>query len=204
MCPGENLQMSSSPFDAALQRIDAVHAEDPQGSEAQGARLPQELLYAQRMSACLERLVPEPSEALRLAVRAQHLRRWRLPRSAYPIGRAGYHAWRRELGRLQAEEAAAILGEAGCEPALCERVASLIRKENLRSDPEAQALEDVACLVFLGYYLHDFAAAHSDEKVIGIIRRTWSKMSSGAQELALRLELSAAERALVDRALEVQ
>ena len=38
------------------------------------------------------------------------------------------------------------------------RVRSLIRKEALKTDAEAQALEDVVDLVFLESYLEDFVA----------------------------------------------
>ncbi|WP_220347733.1 DUF4202 domain-containing protein [Alkalilimnicola ehrlichii] len=192
---------SSSRFEDAIARLDAVHAQDPRHENVDGEPVPAELLYAQRMSDWLERLLPDASEALRLAVRSQHLRRWRIPRADYPLGRAGYHAWRRQLMRQQADEAAAILREAGYDDELCERVASLVRKENLRRDAETQALEDAACLVFLQHYFADFAADHSEEKLVGIVRKTWNKMSDQAKALAGELSLSPGEQAIVEQAL---
>src|SRR5689334_6093651 len=127
-------------FDAAVRLIDAANAEDPHGRG---------LLYSQRMSEWLERNEPGASEALRLAARAQHLRRWTIPRSDFPMDRIGYLKWRTTLYRFHADEAAAILRDVGYDEQTIARVGSLIRKERLKQDAEAQALEDVICLVFL-------------------------------------------------------
>lgn len=189
-------------FQTALERLDALHAEDPRLEQVDGQEIPYELLYAQRMSAWLERVAPDASEGLRLAVRAQHLQRWRIPRSEYPMDRPGYLTWRRELGRRQAEQAAGVLREAGYDQATCDHVASLIRKENLRRDADAQALEDTACLVFIEHYLADFATGYDDEeKLLRIIRKTWNKMSSRGHELALTVPLSEDKQALLQKAL---
>ncbi len=85
-----------SRFDRAIASIDAANREDPRRErDDHGIDQPKELLYARRMSGWLERLAPEASEALRLAARAQHLCRWRIERSSYPEGRAGYLRWRK-------------------------------------------------------------------------------------------------------------
>ena len=81
------------------------------------------------------------------------------------------------------------------------RVQSLIRKERLKYDAEAQALEDVICLVFLEDYLVDFATKHTEEKVIEIVRKTWAKMSKEGQAAALKLALASAAQELLTRAL---
>ena len=179
----------------ALQRIDAVNAQDPHGKE---------LLYSQRMSEWLARIDPAASEALRLAVRAQHIRRWTIPRSDYPMDRIGYLTWRTTLYRFHAQEVGRILSEVGYEGEMVERVASLVRKEEIKRDPEAQTLEDVICLVFLENYFAEFAAAHDEEKVINILRRTWKKMSERGREMAKGLEIPAAAGELVKRALRGQ
>ena len=174
----------------ALVRIDAANAERPE-----------EVEYGRRMSAWLDRLVPEASEPLRIAVRAQHVRRWEIPRDSYPRTRAGYLAWRTSLHKFHAETAGRILGEAGFDEPTVARVGALLRKERLRTDAEAQALEDCACLVFLEHHLADFAPSHDAEKVVGIIRKTWKKMSDPARAAALALDLPPPARALVERAL---
>ncbi|MFC3283232.1 DUF4202 domain-containing protein [Litchfieldella rifensis] len=195
------MKHESARFQAAIERFDALHREDPRLVEVEGQRIPYEQLYARRMSEWLERVAPEASEALQLAVRAQHLQRWRIPRDDYPRDRPGYLAWRRDLGRQQADQAATVLAEVGYDNEVCERVAALIRKENLRRDAETQALEDTACLVFLQYYFADFASEHDEAKLLRIVRKTWNKMSPRGQALAATIPLSASHQALVQRAL---
>jgi hypothetical protein len=188
-------------YDDAIARIDAANGEDPNRVRVDGAERPAELVYAERMSQALAALHPEASEALRLAVRAQHIRRWTVPRDGYPAGRAGYHRWRNDLKRRHAEWTAEILTTAGYRPDEIARVSALIRKENLKGDAEAQALEDVACLVFLEHYADAFAAKHEPAKTVEILRKTWGKMSDRGRDAALRLPLSPALRTLVQEAL---
>ena len=188
-------------FQAAMERLDAANREDPHREVFEGEEYPKELLYALRMTEWLGRLEPGASEALRLAVRSQHLCRWAIPRGRYPKDRKGYLQWRTELARFHAERAGAILREAGYGEETAARVQSLLRKERLKSDPEAQLLEDVACLVFLESYFLDFSRQHEEEKVIGILRKTWKKMSPRGQEAALAMALPPEAGALVGKAL---
>ncbi len=186
-----------SRLETAYARIDAANAEDPTRVTVDGRLKPAELVYGERMTATLARLYPEASETLKLAVRAQHLRRWTVPRESYPMDRTGYLRWRNDLKRRHAEWAGAILAECGYAPAEIERVGALIRKENLKRDAEAQALEDVAALVFLEHYLDDFAAKHDDAKLAGILAKTLAKMSEKGREAALLLDLSSRIRTLI-------
>ena len=82
-----------------------------------------------------------------------------------------------------------------------ERVQSLLKKKNLKTDPECQALEDVICLVFLEFYFADFAARHDEAKLIRILQRTWAKMSERGHEAALQLPLPPELASLVHKAL---
>ena len=188
-------------FRAAIDRIDAANADDLHRVSHDGREIAAEVLYARRMTAWLERLYPDASEQLRLAVRAQHIRRWEIPRNTYPMDRAGYQRWRTALYTFHADTAERILREVGYDDATIARVRSLLRKERLKSDPETQALEDVACLVFLESYFAEFAAKHDDEKLITILRRTWAKMSPKARDAALALKLEPRARALIENAL---
>ena len=188
-------------FDDAIRLTDTANSADPRVENDNGDAVPQELLYSQRMTAWLNRLEPEAGEALKLAVRAQHLRRWEICRDTYPAGRAGYHAWRRELSLFHAEKAGELLTEAGYNDDMIARVQALIRKENLRSDPETQTLEDVACLVFLDHYFEQFLPQHDAAKVIEIVRKTWRKMSARGQAAALELKLAPEALELVKQAL---
>jgi hypothetical protein len=78
--------------------------------------------------------------------------------------RAGYHQWRTTLARFHADEAAAILRGVGYDEATVARVQSLVRKEGLKTDPETQTLEDVACLVFLEDEFREFARKHDEAR----------------------------------------
>jgi len=195
--------MSPDPgrFDEAIARFDAAHAEDPEREVSRGAEHPKELLYAQRMSAWLAALAPDASEPLKLAVRAQHLRRWSIPRSAYPMDVEGYRRWRTDEARSHAETAGRILEEVGYDEATIRRVQALVRKERLKQDPEAQLLEDVSCIVFLENYFAGFAQKHDQDTLVRILRKTWKKMSAKGHEAALGLKLSPQLRAIVEKAL---
>jgi hypothetical protein len=140
------------------------------------------------MSAMLERFMPDASEALRLAVRCQHVQRWKIPRAEYPMTPVGYKQWRQQLQKMHAEIAGGILREVGYDDETIARVQSLLRKEKLKVNPETQALEDVVDLVFLESYLADFVKSHShydEAKMIDILRKTWQKMSVRGREAAL-------------------
>nr|WP_163501262.1 DUF4202 domain-containing protein [Halomonas socia] len=190
--------MSDTPYDQTLAAIDALHAEDPR---VEGESLPQELFYARRMSAWLETLADSPSEPLQLAVRAQHLQRWKVPREAYPEGRVGYLTWRRDQGKQAGETTARLMEAAGYSADDAARAARLIRKQGLGRDPETQALEDCACLVFLENYFGDFSRQVEHDHLIRIVQKTWKKMSPEAHALALQLPMSEEARGLVEEAL---
>jgi hypothetical protein len=192
---------SNDRFAAAIARFDDANRDDPNRTILDGVEHPDELLYAIRMTGWLGRMYPDASEALQLAVRCQHIRRWNIPRSRYPMDRAGYHRWRTELAKFHADTAATILREVGYDGATIARVQSLVRKENLKSDLQTQALEDVACLVFLEHEFSDFARKHDEAKVVNILQRTWKKMSPLGQRAALSLRLSEKDRRLIESAL---
>jgi len=188
----------STPAQLAFAEIDAGHAEDPE-RDADGRA--KELVYAERMSAWLEKLAPQASEELRLAVRCQHLHRWAISRASYPEGKVGYLRWRKDESLAHARLAGEILRHAGYDVPVIARVQSLIKKERIKHDAEAQTLEDVTCLVFLEYEFAPFAAKHPEDKVIDILRKTWPKMSAQGQAAALDLSLPRHLRGLVEKAL---
>ena len=177
-------------FERAIERFDAANAEDPNRELADGLDQPKELLYAQRLSAMLDRFAPEAPEALRLAVRCQHIRRWTIPRADYPMTPAGYKLWRSKLQQFHAETAAGMLRDTGYGEDTIGRVQALLRKEKLKLDPEVQTLEDVVDLVFLENYLEDFVAKHpeyDEAKWIDILKKTWFKMSPRGRNAALSM-----------------
>jgi len=84
-------------YAGAIARFDAANAEDPNTESTGGVAEPRESVYARRMTAMLERFAPDAPEAVRLAVRCQHIRRWEIPRASYPRTPEGYQAWRARL-----------------------------------------------------------------------------------------------------------
>lgn len=180
--------------------IDAAHSADPHRTPD---GRPAELVYADRMEAWVDRVAAAPTALLRLAARCQHLERWSVPRDTFPLDRAGYLRWRKSLYTKQAERARSLLREAGVPETEAAEVATWVSKTGLATNPGTQALEDAACLVFLENEISAFAAQHTDyprEKFIGIIGKTWRKMSPRAQQLAGSLALPAGIAALVREA----
>jgi hypothetical protein len=182
---------SSDRFQTALAGFDAANSEDPNKEPFEGKEYPKELIYSQRLSACLEQFQPDASEVLKLAIRAQHIQRWKIPRKDYPMDRPGYHNWKNTLRVFHADTAGKIMLDAGYDEDTIKRVQTIIRKERLKQDPEVQALEDVVDLVFVQFYLEAFAKQYENdpEKLIDIVRKTWKKMSDKGHEAALKLPI---------------
>jgi hypothetical protein len=188
-------------FDQAISAIDAANADDPHTIEVRGEVRPKELAHAELMTEWLERLDPEADDGQRLAARAHHLRRWTVPRSSYPEGRAAYLRWRTALKQQHAEEVAAILAGVGYDDATIDRVQRIIRKEGLGTDPAVQTHEDALCLVFLETQLAATVDDLGDEKMLDVIRKTAAKMSDRALGLVGDLPMRPTDRTLVGRAL---
>lgn len=191
----------ASAYAAARESIDAAHRADPSlSTDGQ----PAELIYADRIEAWVQKLVPDASPLLLLAARCQHLERWQTPRNTYPEGRQGYLAWRRFLYTRQAQRAKELLLAAGVDAAEADDAYQWISKSGLKVNAGTQALEDAAILVFLENEIGDFAAQHADytrEKFIHILRKSWRKLSPAAQQQALQLNLPPAIAELVAEAV---
>jgi hypothetical protein len=185
----------------ALAAIDAANAGDPHTILVRGERRPKEQAHAELVSEWIAVLAPDASEALQLAGRAHHLRRWAIPRDDYPAGREGYLRWRRALHDFHAEQAASILVAHDYDAALIQRVSDLLHKRGLaRGEPDAQVLEDALCLVFLETQYREIAERLSPEKLLDVTAKTLRKMSARAVELALALPLDARDVATIRRA----
>jgi len=188
-------------FAQVIAAIDAANARDPTRVDVDGVSAPAELVYGRRMSETLARMAPEASEHIRIAARGQHVERWMTPRKSFPEGRIGYLQWRNELKGFHARRVGEIMAAAGYADDDIARVGALVRKERLKTDAEAQMLEDVACIVFLQHYLGDFMRKTDEEKLAVILAKTWNKMSALGREHAGRLQLPAAVPALLERGL---
>ena len=185
---------------AVIAGSDAANSHDPNQVEIGGRLEPAALVYGRRMSETLVRMVPDASEHLSIAARGQHIERWTSPRKSYPEGRAGYLRWRNDLKQFHARRVGQIMASAGYPADDIGRVRSLICKERMKSDAEAQLLEDVVCIVFLEHYLGEFSGKTDQEKLAGILAKTWNKMSPLGHEHALKLSLPTPVTALLQRA----
>jgi len=196
---------TSKQFKTVIAAIDAANTEDTRVTVVDGKAHPFESVYADRMSETLEKLYPDASELLRIAARAQHIRRWEIPRDSYPKNREGYQKWRLELRKMHAELVGAIMAKNGYSENDIERVGMFLKKEKLKKDPQSQALENVVDVVFLAYYWDDFAAKYShydDDKLIDIVGKTLRKMSTKGHQAALALNLPTDTKRIVLAAVE--
>lgn len=190
-----------SRLDSVLSAIDDLNRQDPNSVVFDGQAQPKELVYGRQMSQCQQQYWPQANEYLQIAARAQHIKRWFLKRTEFEPGKAGYLAWRKAQGEYHAQQASELMQANGYNEEEIAQTAAIIRKEKLKRNPDSQALEDIACLVFLEHYFDDFAAKHSEEKIIRILQKTWKKMSAKAQEIALTLTLPEHLAVLVEKAL---
>ena len=190
-------------FQRVIRSIDQANGEDPNSEVVDGVAQPKEQLYGMRMQEWVEELDPGASEALRIAARSQHIRRWEIPRSDYPMDRKGYLRWRTTLYAFHADRASEILRAQEYDAETIEHVRTLLQKRNLRTDTDVQTLEDAAALVFLVHHLDDFLKRDDigEEKAIDIIRKTWKKMTERGHEAASALTLSDESTALLEKAL---
>lgn len=179
-------------FNAVIAAIDAVNVEDPRKITVDGAEYPYETVYANRMTETLERMYPDASELLRIAARAQHIRRWQIPRDTHPTGRVGYNKWRTAMRQMHADLVGGIMEGVGYCADDIALVGSFLRKEALKRVADSQALENTVDVVFLNYYWDDFVAKYphyDDDKLIDIVGKTLRKMSSHGHAAALALDL---------------
>lgn len=188
-------------YNKAISLIDEANKKDVNQEIYNDITYPKEYIYGVRMSEKLEEFMPNAPESLKIAVRCQHICRWEIPRNEYPMDRVGYLKWRNELKKLHAKKAEEILTEVGYEQELIEEVKFMLQKKQLKKNELTQALEDVICLVFLQYYFDDFAAKHSEEKIIDIVQKTWAKMSEDGHQAALKLPFSETGLSIVQKAL---
>ncbi len=197
--------MTIETLNNTLSAIDDINRQDPNLITVNNSKHPKELIYGQQMSNCLNQYWPEANELLQIAVRAQHIKRWQLKRTEFAEGKAGYYQWRIAQGKFHAELTASIMQEQGYSSEATKQCASIIRKENLKTNPDSQTLEDVACLVFLMHYFDEFSAKYTQQnneaKIVRIVKLTWGKMSNEAHDIALSLTLPEHLAAIVAKAL---
>ncbi len=198
--------MTNSPrFDETIKAIDAANADDPRSTVVGGVKRPYEVVYAERMTERLAAMYPDASETLRIAARAQHIRRWDIPRDRFPEGRTGYNDWRRTCREHHAKLISELMAKSGYSEDEIGRAVMMVKKEQLKKDRESQALENVVDVVFVEHYIDEFLAKYSsydEDKVLDIVGKTLRKMSPKGHQAALALDLPEAKRALIMKAVE--
>jgi Domain of unknown function (DUF4202) len=198
---GQTRLSDTSRFEAAIGRFDAANSLDPNLEIVEGIARPRELLYAERLTHWALKLCPDASEELRLAARCQHICRWMIARSSYPMTRSGYLKWREDLKKFHAEKAGEILRAVGYPEETVAKVQTLNLKKSFPQDPDSRVLEDALCLVFLEFQVAELAAKTTDDKMINALQKSWKKMTPAAREQAMKLSFGPKEKSLLERAL---
>ncbi len=190
-----------APFAKAIETFDKENRKDHHTIERAGQQVPKELFHAQKVFGWVTRLNSEASESLLLAARCQHLCRWEVPRGTYPMSRPGYLKWRADLKQFHAQKAGEILKGCGYTDDLIQQVQALNLKKHLGKDPDMQTLEDALCLEFLENGLDELVEKTENHKMIGIIRKTWKKMSHQGHAEAQKMVFSEGSKIMIERAL---
>lgn len=185
----------------AIQELLAVHLQDPNMENWNNEVYPAEWLYIQRITERLAAFSPNASEELIIAANCQHLYRWEIERKSFPEGRIGYYQWRNYLSEYQAVKAREIILKAGFDADFADQVKTIVKKENIFTNPEAQTLEDVVCLVFLEFYLDEFMNDKTELNMVPIILKTWNKMSDKGHQEALKIKYSDTALPVIKKAL---
>ena len=185
----------------AFELFDAYNKQDPEILVWEGTSYPAEYFYALQLHHWVTKLDHSPSIPLLLASRSQHIGRWSVPRETYPAGKAGYLKWRTDLSRFHADKAGELMKEAGIDEETIQTTQRIIRKENLRTDPDVQVIESALCLVFLQFQYEDFINEHEDDKVIWILKKSWAKMNEDGRKAAASLSFSGRGNELLQKAL---
>lgn len=168
--------------------IDQANSQDPNTEIYNAQSLPKESLYATRMSEMLARFNPNADELMQIAVRGQHIERWQSPRSNFAMNKQGYHQWRSALYIFHASRVIELMQQVGFNEAQQQRVYAAVAKQDIKRNPDSQLVEDIASLVFIEHYMLAFTSTKPDydeQKWLGIIRRTWRKMSVEARDFVL-------------------
>ena len=193
--------MDAKKLEAAFKLFDTYNEKDPKQYTYNDTIFPQELFFAIQLHEWVKKLEPNAREALLLASRCQHIGRWEVPRESYPEGKAGYLNWRSNLAKYHAEKASHILSEVGYDLETIQRVQQIVLKQQIKSDPDVQTMENALCLVFLQFEYEDFIKKHDDTKLIRILQKSWGKMSEPGREAALTLSFSEKGAELLNKAL---
>lgn len=165
------------------------HEDDPREVVRAGVATTVSIDYHARVSAWVRRLDPRAALSVRLAALAQHVRRFEMPRAAYPAGPQGYKRWRAAAGLRHVEIARDVLARVGYDDATISHTCDIMLKKKLAHDPAAALLEDAVCLRFIedelaGFAAEQIAAGKDRDALVTIVAKTWAKMSTAGRAAA--------------------
>ena len=195
----------SERLEKVFAEVDAANAEDPRRDVLEGVEMPFEQVYSRRLLARLLEMYPDAPEVLQAAAFGQHVRRFEILRGRFEKGRKGYNQWRRACRMHHADVLGGIMRRCGFSEEEAAEAQRLVRKEGLKRDPLAQALENAVDVVFIAHYLQPFVekyAEYDEDKLIDILLKTLLKMSPKGHAAALALDLPQAHRRLIEKAME--
>lgn len=189
----------------ALNIFDQLYEQDPNTEIYNGKEYPKEYLYSLRMLETLSQIFKNANTVQVIAAKAHHLCRWEIPRTTFAKGKQGYLKWRQTLYKHQSEKATHVLTQLQFDKQTIEDIANAIQKKGLKQNFNTQVVEDVACIVFLKYYIDNFIKSHGndEEKIIGIVKKTWDKMSPIAHDHALQIPYNKNTSAIIIKALNL-
>lgn len=194
------MPQSAPSLETILALIDAANAQDPNRHDDR----PLAQLQGERATHWVTQLTSTgaaaASDAVVVAARGHHLRRWEFPRSDFPAGRPGYLRWRREAKQRHAGLIGDIVTDAGWPQDQRAEVERLTKRQGLGTDASTQLVEDAACLVFLETQFEDMVSRTETEKMIDVVARTLKKMSPEAIALTAQIPLSTEAQNIVERA----
>lgn len=189
---------------AVLDAIDAANEADPTSvTSGDQVLLPLALAEGRAAFEWVRRLrgTAGAPDALLIAARGHHIRRWESPREEFPRDRAGYQAWRSRLYAVHADHLAAIMRAEGYDAAEVDAMSAIVHKRGIKTDPDVQTYEDAVALAFLEIQFAPFAARTPRATTVRALRRTWRKMSEAGHAAALTLPLTPDLLGLVEEAL---
>jgi len=188
-------------LEQAFMLFDQYNQQSPEKITWKGEHYPSEYFYALKLYEWVKNLDQHASEALLLASRCQHIGRWEIERKTYPEGRVGYLTWRSDLAKHHAQKAIEIMNSLNYDADIIAKVREIVLKKGIKRDRDVQTIENALCLVFLEFQYDDLLQKHSEEKMISILQKTWTKMSEEGQQVALTLPYSDKGKALLNKAL---
>jgi hypothetical protein len=177
-------------YNKACLAINEVHSKDVNNEFEAGVEIPAELIYSERMLKVLTEFSADADYKMKLAAQCQHFERWGVARSLFPMDKKGYYQWRKAVLDYQLTRMSEELTSCDIAQNDIHDISDILINRGKNEHLDGQTLEDVACIVFVEWYLPAFAAKHEPEKVIDIVKKTIKKISEKGMKAISERDLS--------------